>query len=185
LLAGKGFGVYATDLLPEPLEDVRKIGDIEAFQLDITEDADVGRACDCIKARGTGLFALINNAGIFNPGPLMALPMERFEKQYAVNVFGTQRLVKAFFPLLLKSKGRIVNLSSVAGNGATPFPGPYASSKHAIEGWSDSLRRELIPFGVQVIVIQPALINTPLWDRDSEGRIQQYKESIFYEANRR
>jgi NAD(P)-dependent dehydrogenase (short-subunit alcohol dehydrogenase family) len=87
LLAGKGFGVYATDLLPEPLEDVRKIGDIEAFQLDITEDADVGRACDCIKAPGTGLFALINNAGIFNPGPLMALPMERFEKQYAVNLF--------------------------------------------------------------------------------------------------
>jgi len=115
----------------------------------------------------------------------MALPMERFVKQYAVNVFGTQRITKALFPVLLKSKGRIVNMSSVAGYAATPFSGPYASSKHAIEGWSDSLRRELIPFGVKVIVVEPALINTPLWDQDSEGRVGQYRDSLFYEANRR
>jgi len=76
-------------------------------------------------------------------------------------------------------------MSSVAGYAATPFSGPYASSKHALEGWSDSLRCELIPFGVKVIVVEPALINTPLWDKDSEGRIEQYRNTIFYEANRR
>jgi len=185
LLAEKGFGVYATDLVPEALDDLRRAANIEALRLDITDDADVGKAREFIDAQGTGLFALVNNAGIFNPGPLMALPMERFVKQYAVNVFGTQRITKALFPFLLKSKGRIVNMSSVAGYAATPFSGPYASSKHAIEGWSDSLRRELIPFGVKVIVVETALINTPLWDQDSEGRVGQYRDSLFYEANRR
>jgi short-subunit dehydrogenase len=68
---------------------------------------------------------------------------------------------------------------------ATPFSGPYASSKHAIEGWSDALRRELMPFNVKVIVVEPALINTPLWDRDLNGRIEQYRGTIFYEANRK
>jgi hypothetical protein len=89
------------------------------------------------------------------------------------------------FSLLLMSKGRIVNLSSLAGYVATPFSGPYASSKHAIEGWSDALRRELIPLGVKVVVVEPALINTPLWDRDLAGRIEQYRGSMFYEANRK
>jgi len=73
----------------------------------------------------------------------------------------------------------------VAGFVATPFSGPYASSKYAIEGWSDSLRRELMQLGVKVIVIEPALINTPLWNRDKEGRIEQYRSGMFYEANRR
>jgi len=128
---------------------------------------------------------LVNNAGIFSPGPLMDLPIERLMQQFNVNVFGTHRMTKAFFPLLLKSMGRILNVSSVAGFVATPFSGPYASSKHAIEGWSDALRRELMPLGVKVIVVEPALINTPLWDRDLNGRIEQYRGSIFYEANRK
>ncbi len=185
LLAGRGFGVYATDVSGEDLNDLGRADGIEAIRLDITSDPDVRTAFDSVTEKGTGLFALVNNAGIFNPGPLMVMPMERFEKQYAVNVFGTQRITKAFFPLLLKSKGRNVNMSSVAGYVATPFSGPYASSKHALEGWSDALRRELIPLDVKVTVIEPALINTPLWNGDLEGRIEQYRGSVFYEANRR
>jgi NAD(P)-dependent dehydrogenase (short-subunit alcohol dehydrogenase family) len=185
LLAGRGFGVYATDASGEDLDDLRRADGIEAIRLDITSDADVHAAFALVVEKGTGLFALVNNAGIFNPGPLMALPMERLEKQYAVNVFGTQRITKAFFPLLLQSGGRIVNMSSVAGYVATPFSGPYASSKHALEGWSDALRRELMPLKVKVIVIEPALINTPLWDGDLAGRIEQYRGTVFYEANRR
>jgi hypothetical protein len=115
----------------------------------------------------------------------MEYPVERLIEQYNVNVFGTHRLTKALFPLLLKSRGRIVNVSSVAGFVATPFSGPYASSKHAVEGWSDSLRRELMPLGVKVIVVEPALIDTPLWDKDIKGRIDRYRGSIFYEANRK
>jgi len=185
LLARKGFGVYATDMSETGLDDLRSRDNIEAFKLDITDDSDVDRVSGAIEGRGAGLFALVNNAGIFNPGPLMELPMERLMQQYNVNVFGTHRITRALFPLLLKSRGRIVNLSSLAGYVATPFSGPYASSKHAIEGWSDALRRELAPLGVKVMVVEPALINTPLWDRDLGGRIEQYRGSMFYEANRK
>jgi NAD(P)-dependent dehydrogenase (short-subunit alcohol dehydrogenase family) len=188
LLAKRGFGVYATyatDKSQMELEKLREVGGIEAFKLDITNDGDVASAVDFIEEKGIDLLALINNAGIFSPGPLMEYPVERLIEQYNVNVFGTHRLTKALFPLLLKSKGRIVNISSVAGFVATPFSGPYASSKHAVEGWSDSLRRELMPLGVKVIVVEPALIDTPLWDRDLEGRIERYHGSIFYEANRK
>lgn len=185
LLAQKGFGVYATDMSETELDDLRWRDGIEAFKLDITDDSGVARVSGAIEGRGTGLFALVNNAGIFNPGPLMELPMERLTQQYNVNVFGTHRITKALFPLLLKSSGRIVNLSSLAGYIATPFSGPYASSKYAIEGWSDALRRELAPLRVKVVVVEPALINTPLWDRDLEGRIEQYFGSMFYEANRK
>jgi NAD(P)-dependent dehydrogenase (short-subunit alcohol dehydrogenase family) len=188
LLAERGFGVYATyatDKSQAELDNLRRTGGIETLKLDITKDADVTNAVAFIEEKGIDLIALVNNAGIFSPGPLMDLPMERMMEQYSVNVFGTHRLTKAFFPLLLRSKGRIVNVSSVAGFVATPFSGPYASSKHALEGWSDALRRELMPMGVKVIVVEPALINTPLWDRDLEGRIEQYRGSMFYEANRK
>lgn len=185
LLAERGFGVYAADLASKDLDDLHRSGDIEPITLDITSDSDIIQACTFIDAKGTGLFALINNAGIFSPGPLMELPIERLVQQYNVNVFGTHRITKAFFPMLMNSKGRIVNMSSVAGYVATPFSGPYASSKHALEGWSDTLRRELMPLGIKVIVIEPALINTPLWNRDLEGRIEQYRGTIFYEANKR
>jgi short-subunit dehydrogenase len=184
LLAEKGFGVYATGRASGKLEELRRVANIVTLRMDIADDADVGKAFEFIDAQGTGLFALINNAGIFSPGPLMAFSMERLIQQYSVNVFGTHRVTKAFFPLLLKSKGRIVNMSSVAGYMATPFSGPYASAKHAIEGWSDALRRELMPLGVKVIVVEPALINTPLWGKDFEGRVEQYRDTIFYKANR-
>lgn len=188
LLAERGYGVYATyatDKSQAELDKLRGVGGIETFKLDITNDADVANAVSFIEEKEIDLIALINNAGVFSPGPLMEYPIERMMEQYNVNVFGTHRLTKALFPLLLKSKGRIVNISSVAGFVATPFSGPYASSKHAIEGWSDSLRRELMPLGVKVIVVQPALIDTPLWDRDIQGRIERYRGSIFYDANRK
>jgi NAD(P)-dependent dehydrogenase (short-subunit alcohol dehydrogenase family) len=185
LLAEREFGVYAADLASKELDDLNRTGDIETIRLDITSDSDIGQACAFIGTKGTGLSALINNAGIFSPGPLMALPVERLIRQYEVNVFGTHRITKAFFPMLLETKGRIVNMSSVAGYVATPFSGPYASSKHALEGWSDALRRELLPLGIKVIVIEPALVNTPLWDRDLEGRIEQFRDTIFYDANRK
>lgn len=185
MLAERGFCVYATDMYEPGLEDLRRVDGIKAFKLDITNDADVANAVTFMEEKGSGLLALINNAGIFSPGPLMDIPVGWLMQQYNVNVFGTHRMTRAFFPMLLKSRGRIINVSSVAGFVATPFSGPYASSKHAIEGWSDSLRRELMPQGIKVIVVQPALINTPLWNRDIEGRIERYRGSIFYEANRK
>ncbi|TAL33158.1 MAG: SDR family oxidoreductase [Spirochaetes bacterium] len=185
LLAGSGWGVYATDIDERGLSQFKKAGNIRTIKIDTTKDKDVADAVKYVQKQKTGLWALVNNAGVFFPGPLMDFPQERFERQFDVNLFGTQRLTRLFFPLLLESRGRIINMSSAAGFLAAPFSGAYAASKHAIEGWSDSLRRELRAPGIEVIIIEPGLIKTPLWGKDHDERIAQFKGSIFYEANRK
>ncbi|OGR27996.1 MAG: hypothetical protein A2277_06980 [Desulfobacterales bacterium RIFOXYA12_FULL_46_15] len=184
LLSENGWGVYATDVDAKGLSVFKNRENIITLEVDTTSETDVKRAAREIGKSGTGLTALINNAGIFSPGPLMDFPQEHFEQQFMINIFGTQRITRGLFPLILKSKGRIINISSAAGFLATPFSGAYAASKHAIEGWSDSLRRELTPLGVKVIVIEPGLIKTPLWGKDHDERIERFKGSVFYEANR-
>lgn len=184
-LAGSGWGVYATDIDEQGLSQFKKIENIRTIKIDTTKDTDVAWAVTFIQKQKTGVWALVNNAGVFFPGPLMEFPQKRFEQQFEINLFGTQRVTRQFFPLLLESKGRIINISSAAGFLAMQFSGPYAASKHALEGWSDSLRRELIPYGVKVIVVEPGLIKTPLWQKDTDERIRQFKGSIFFEANKK
>lgn len=184
-ISEKGWCVYATDVDEKELSQFKKNENIRTIKIDITKDEDVASAVKFIQKQETGLQALVNNAGVFFPGPLVDFPQERFERQFTINVFATQRITKTFFPLILESKGRIINISSAAGFLATPFSGPYAASKHALEGWSDSLRRELLSLGVTVIVIEPGLIKTPLWQKDTDERIGQFKGSIFYEANKK
>lgn len=183
-LANNGFGVYATDIEIEHLEEFHQLDNIIAFKMDVTKDEDVNNAFKGVSERENGLFALVNNAGIYQPGPLMDFPMERFMQVFQVNVFGTQRVSRTFFPLIHESKGRIVNMSSVAGFIGLPFSGAYAATKHALEGWSDSLRRELAFLDVRVIVIEPGMTNTSLWSKDFEGRVELFRGSVFYEANR-
>lgn len=185
LLADNGWGVYATDIDAKGLSFFKGKENIVTLKVDTTSEADVKRAVREIGKRETGLSALINNAGVFSPGPLMDFTQEHFERQFMINMFGTQRITRGLFPLILESKGRIITISSAAGFLATPFSGAYAASKHALEGWSDSLRRELIPHGVKVIVVAPGLIKTPLWVKDHDVRIERFKGSIFFEANRK
>jgi NAD(P)-dependent dehydrogenase (short-subunit alcohol dehydrogenase family) len=122
----------------------------------------------------TGLWGLVNNAGIAVAGPLMHLPLEELRHQFEVNVISQLAVTQAFLPLLGARKdaphapGRIVNISSVSGKIAYPFLGPYSSSKHALEALSDALRRELLIYGIDVIVIEPASIRTPIWDKAGE-----------------
>ena len=110
-----------------------------------------------------GLYALINNAGIVIPGPLKYTPLDEFREHFEVNLFGLLDVTQQFLPLLGASEGspyppgRIINISSTSGRVAYPFMGAYASTKHALEALSDSLRRELMLYGVDVIVIQPGL----------------------------
>lgn len=184
-LSGSGWGVYAADMDESGLLRFSENENIRTIPIDITKDADIVGATAFLQKQGTGLWGLVNNAGVFFPGPLMDFPQERFERQFEINFFGTQRITRHFFPLLLASKGKIINISSAAGFLATQFSGPYAASKHALEGWSDSLRRELLPLGVKVIVVEPGLIKTPLWEKDTDERIKQFKGSIFYEANKK
>jgi NAD(P)-dependent dehydrogenase (short-subunit alcohol dehydrogenase family) len=143
------------------------------LQFDVT-DADAVRAAAAKvkQALGTdGLDALVNNAGISDPGPLSVQSPDIVRRHLEVNVIGVVHTVQAFVPLLRRAKGsgrapgRIVNMSSVSGRIAYPFMGAYAASKHALEGLSDSLRRELMVYGIDVVVIEPASIDTPIWDK--------------------
>jgi NAD(P)-dependent dehydrogenase (short-subunit alcohol dehydrogenase family) len=120
---------------------------------------------------GHRLFGLVNNAGIAVLGPLLHLAPDDFRSQLEVNLVGQLHVTQAFAPLLGADAasaglpGRIVMMSSVAGRNASPFMGPYNTSKFGLEGFSECLRRELLLFGIDVIVVAPGPIATPIWDK--------------------
>ena len=119
---------------------------------------------------GGGLDALINNAGIGVGGPLELLSDEEWRRQFDVNVFGQIAVTQALLPALRRARGRIVFISSIGGSVAMAFNGPYAASKHAIEAIGDALRVELHRSGVQVALIEPGSVATPIWDKAREQR---------------
>ena len=143
---------------------------------DVTDEGGVAAAVSQLtnQLNGNLLTALINNAGITIPGPLMHLPIADFRWQLEVNVVGLLRVTQAFLPLLGASQqtahppGRIINISSVSGRIAYPFMGAYAASKHALEALSDALRRELLMYGVNVILIEPGTVHTPIIGKFAE-----------------
>jgi NAD(P)-dependent dehydrogenase (short-subunit alcohol dehydrogenase family) len=137
---------------------------------------------------GETLFGLVNNAGISVAGPVLELAADEFRRQMEVNVIGPIISTQAFGPLLgsdpsLKGpKGRIVMISSVAGKNGNPLMSAYAASKHAIEGLSESLRREMMLFGIDVIIIAPGAVKTPIFSKAEEVDISAYKNSPFFPA---
>ncbi|TFF88794.1 MAG: SDR family oxidoreductase [Promethearchaeota archaeon] len=179
-LAQNGFHVYAGARKQQDLDDLNEIDGIVSVRLDVQKSEDISDVVKFIKKRKTGLYGLINNAGVAYAGPLMDMPIEFMKHQFDVNLLGVHRVTKAFFPFVYQSKGRIVMVSSDSGFFATPFFGPYSSSKFALEGYSDSLRRELLLHGVKVIIIEPGRINTPIWDK-GERLFDEFSESIFSE----
>jgi len=120
-----------------------------------------------------GLACLINNAGIAVSGPVMHTSLADYQKQFDVNLFGVIAVTKAYLPLLGAVKnckykpGKILNMSSVSGQIAFPFMSPYCASKFALEGFNDSLRREMLMYGIDVISIEPGAIKTPIWKKSS------------------
>ena len=117
------------------------------------------------EATGGRIAGLVNNAGIAVPGPLEHLPMDEFRRQIEVNLTGQVAVTQAFLPMLRPTRGRIVNIGSIGGRVALPLLGPYAASKHAMEGLTDSLRRELRPAGIEVSIVRPGPIATEIWER--------------------
>lgn len=113
---------------------------------------------------------LVNNAGIAIAGPVECLPMDEFRRQFEVNVFGLIDMTQKFLPLIRATGGRIINISSISGKIAAPFLGPYSASKFAVEGLTDSLRRELRPSGIFVSLIEPGPIRTPIWEKGLAGK---------------
>jgi NAD(P)-dependent dehydrogenase (short-subunit alcohol dehydrogenase family) len=140
---------------------------------DVTDEAAVRAGAEVVRAKlaGAPLFGLVNNAGIAVPGPLLDLSVPGFRQQIDVNLTGPLIVTQAFAPLLGATKGfrgtpgRIVMISSVGGRMASPFLGPYHASKFGLEGMSDTLRRELMLYGVDVVVVEPGAVATPIWDK--------------------
>jgi len=137
------------------------------------------------------LFGLVNNAGIAVPGPLLHLDTEDLRRQFEVNLFGVHNVTRAFADLLgadrerIGKPGRIVMISSVGGQNGAPFVGPYSSSKFALEGYSQSLRRELMLFGIDVIVIGPGAIATPIWDKAEQNDLKRFSNTPYARATER
>lgn len=134
------------------------------------------------------LFGLVNNAGIAVAGPLLHLDAEEITKQLDINLVGVHRVTQAFAPLLgadpdrAGKPGRIVMMSSVGGRNGSPMVGPYSASKFALEGYSQSLRRELMLYGIDVIVVGPGAIATPIWEKsDAEIDVNRFANTPYAE----
>jgi NAD(P)-dependent dehydrogenase (short-subunit alcohol dehydrogenase family) len=135
--------------------------------IDVTDSCQIAAAAESVgRAVGdAGLAGLVNNAGIVIAGPLETLPLGHLRRQFEVNVVGQIAVTQAFLPLLRKTRGRIVNVSSLNGRIASPYLAPYAASKHALEAVNNALRVELRAWGIRVIVIAPGATATPIWER--------------------
>jgi NAD(P)-dependent dehydrogenase (short-subunit alcohol dehydrogenase family) len=189
VLLDRGFRVFGS---------VRKAADADRLKqefganfvplvFDVTDEAAVNAAAAEVRAalQGETLAGLVNNAGIAVSGPLLELPVADFRHQLEVNVMGPVIATKAFTPLLGADpslqgpRGRIVMISSVAGWNGNPLLSPYSTSKHAVEGLSESLRREFMLFGIDVIVIGPGAVKTPIWDKAEQIDVTAYRASPF------
>ena len=167
-LDSHGFRVFAGVRRDEDAERLRaERASIEPIRIDVTDADSIAAARDRVgEAVGTaGLAGLVNNAGIAVPGPLEHLPIDELRRQLEVNLVGQVAVTQAFIPMLRTARGRIVNIGSIGGRVALPLLGPYAASKHAMEGFTDSLRRELRPWGIQVSIVRPGPIATEIWER--------------------
>jgi len=168
-----GFRVFAGVRREKDGDSLRdgSAGRIVPLFMDVTDEASVvdaaGRAADALGE--AGLSGLVNNAGIVVSGPLEFLPITEIRKQFEVNVIGQLAVTRAFLPLLRKARGRIVNMGSIAGRMALPFLGPYSASKYALEAMTDSLRLELMPWGIMVSIIEPGSVKTPIWEKSREA----------------
>jgi NADP-dependent 3-hydroxy acid dehydrogenase YdfG len=164
LLASKGHRVFAAGRSEDALAELEKThGNITGVAMDVTEASSVAAAVTRIHEalEGKAPDVLVNNAGYALVGPLESIPDEDWERQFQTNVLGLVRVTRAFLPgMRERRRGRIVNVSSVAGRVTVPFFGPYNSTKHAVESISDSLRHELHPHGVSVVVIEPGAVKT-------------------------
>jgi NAD(P)-dependent dehydrogenase (short-subunit alcohol dehydrogenase family) len=185
----KGYHVYGS---------VRRRVDAEKLQralgpqfspllFDVTDHLAIAAAAMKVEAEvgREGLACLINNAGISTSGPLMLQPLNDIRRQFEVNVVGMFAVTQAFLPLLGAQKnathppGRIINISSVGGKVAAPFVGAYVGSKHAVEGMSHSLRRELQLYGIDVILVAPGPVKTAIWDKPSATELGIFAESDY------
>jgi NAD(P)-dependent dehydrogenase (short-subunit alcohol dehydrogenase family) len=186
-LDAAGFRVFAGVRRATDADSLRGVASerLVPIRLDVTDAAAVEAAAKSVEATvaGAGIQGLVNNAGIAVGAVLEFADLDDLRRQLEVNVVGAAAVTRAFLPLLRRGSGRIVNVSSNGGYLAGPFLGPYTASKFALEGMSDSLRRELRPWRIPVAVIEPGSIETPIWDK-GRGETERVRRAIPEEGRR-
>lgn len=193
--AQQGMTVFAAvrDLRAGEALTARAGASIIPLRLDVTDGDSIRQAAELVKARvgEAGLAGLVNNAGIAIGSPLEVIPIDQLRKQFEVNVIGQIAVTQAFLPLVRRARGRIVNMGSIAGRGTIPMMGPYSASKFALEALTDALRLELQPWGIEVSIIEPGAIATPIWEKslktagDVEAGVTGEGKRLYEEAARR
>ncbi len=167
-LEARGFHVFAGVRRDEDARALAARGSdrLTPIPLDVTIPDQIAAAVETVRAAvgPAGLDALVNNAGVALGGPLEFLPQDEIRRVFDVNVFGVVAMTQAFLPLLRQAGGRIVNVSSVSGRIAMPFLGPYVASKFALEALSDAWRVELAHWGLKLVLIEPGVTRTPIWE---------------------
>jgi len=185
-LAELGFRVLAGVRREADAERLRGSHEgVEPITVDIVDAESVAAAVRVVgeTTGDRGLHGLVNNAGVAVSGPVELLPVEEWRRQMEVNFLGHVAVTQALIPALRSGRGRIVNMSSVGGRMALPGLGAYNASKFAMEAFSDSLRRELRPWDVEVVVVEPGAVKTPIWDR-GESRADSLLDQVPEESLR-
>ena len=195
VMTAKGFRVFGSVRKQADAERLRaELGEcFSPLIFDVTDEAAVARGAAEVGAalNGGRLWGLVNNAGIAVAGPLLEASANEFRQQLEVNLVAPMMVIKAFAPLLGTDRaltgppGRIVNISSVSGRVGFPFAGLYSASKHGLEGLSESLRRELMFFGIDVIIVAPGSVATPIWDKAEQIDLAPYSRSPYFEILKR
>ena len=190
--AGRGMTVFAGVRDPRAGEALATKGgpSIIPIMLDVTDEPSITRSVEVVQRAvgAAGLGGLVNNAGIVIGSPLEVIPLSQLRKQLEVNVIGQIAVTQAFLPLLRRGRGRIVNMGSIAGRGTIPLLGPYSASKYALEALTDALRMELQPWGIQVSIIEPGAIATPIWEKSAkeaeglEASVNEEGKVLYREA---
>ena len=190
-LIKKGYKVFGTVRNRKDATELNKeFGkNLDALLVDVTDEKQVVKAKERVQnyLNGKPLTALINNAGIATLGPVEFLPTSDFKKQIDTKILGTFLCTKIFLPLLgtdsnlIGNPGRIVNISSILGGKiGSPFMSGYCASKHAVEAFSESLRRELKPYGIKVIIVAPGSVSTPIWKEVKKQKDQNKYNKTKY-----
>jgi NAD(P)-dependent dehydrogenase (short-subunit alcohol dehydrogenase family) len=174
VLTARGLHVFAVVRREEDgTRLVRAFENVTPVLFDVTDEAAVRAGAQSVRKAlaGRTLMGLVNNAGIAIPGPILHQPLAEYRKQIEVNLIGAFAVAQAFVPLLGADRalngppGRVVNITSLGGKIASPLLAGYCSAKHGLEGFSESLRRELVVYGIDVVIVGPGAVRTRIWDK--------------------
>jgi NAD(P)-dependent dehydrogenase (short-subunit alcohol dehydrogenase family) len=180
LLDGKGYRVFAGVRKEADARELARDGSdgLTPVTIDVTDQAQIESAAQQVAdAVGeAGLVGLVNNAGVGGGGPIEFMPLDELRRTLEVNLIGQVAVTQAFIPLIRRAKGTIVFIASIGGRVASPFMSPYNTSKFAIEALGESLRHELRPWEIEVVVVEPGSIDTEIWAKGNEQLREQLGE---------